>query len=107
MGKAAQVNSDGFVSEVLEFPGVVIVDFWGPGCAPCRALAPAVDAIAEANEGRAKVVKVNIAESDDVANHYGITTIPTILVFKNGDLIEQFMGVQSKAKLQAVIDENA
>lgn len=106
MGKALQVNSDNFVSEVLEFPGIVIVDFWGPGCAPCRALAPVLDAVAEANEGTAKVVKVDIAESDDVANHYGITTIPTILVFKNGDLVEQLMGVQSKAKLQSVIEEN-
>ncbi len=106
MGKAILVNADNFVSEVLEFSGVVLVDFWGPGCAPCRAFAPVVDAIAEANEGTAKVVKVDIAESDEVANHYGITTIPTILVFKNGDLIEQFMGVQSKSKLQSVIDEN-
>ncbi len=107
MGKAILVNSDNFVSEALEYPGVVLVDFFGPGCAPCRALAPVVDAIAEMNEGRAKVVKVNIAESDDVANHYGITVIPSILVFKNGDLIDQLDGVQSKAKLQAVIDENA
>lgn len=107
MGKALQVNSDNFVKEVLEYAGIVLVDFWGPGCAPCRALAPVLDAVAAANEGRAKVVKVDIAESDDVANHYGITTIPTILVFKNGDLIEQFMGVQSKTKLQSVIDENA
>lgn len=106
MGKALQINSDNFVSEVLEFPGVVLVDFWGPGCAPCRALAPALDAIAEANADTAKVVKVDISESDEVATHYGITTIPTILVFKNGDLIDQLMGVQSKAKLQAVIDEN-
>jgi len=107
MGKALQVNAENFVKEVLEFPSVVLVDFWGPGCAPCRALGPVLDFIAEANEGRAKVVKVNIAESDEVANHYGITTIPTILAFKNGDLIEQFMGVQSKSKLQSIIDENA
>ncbi|MBE6428222.1 MAG: thioredoxin [Planctomycetaceae bacterium] len=106
MGKALQINSDSFVNEVLEYPGVVLVDFWGPGCAPCRALAPVLDAISEANDGVAKVVKIDISESDDVANHYGITTIPTILVFKNGDLIDQLMGVQSKVKLQSIIDDN-
>ena len=106
MGKALQVNSDNFIAEVLEFPGIVLVDFWGPGCAPCRALAPVLDAVADANDGVAKVVKVDISESDDVANHYGITTIPTIMVFKIGDLIDQLVGVQSKAKLQGIIDEN-
>ena len=106
MGNAISVQSGNFVGEVLEYPGVVLVDFWGPGCAPCRALAPILDKLAVEFDGRAKIVKCNIAEAADVATHYGVTTLPTLFVFKNAEIVEQFMGVQSRAKLQAVIEEN-
>lgn len=105
MSQAIAINADNFVSEVLEYPGVVLVDFWGPGCGPCRMLAPILDQVAAENEGKVKVVKVDVYESSDVANHYGISSIPTLLLFKNGNVMEQFFGVQSKARIQSALDE--
>ena len=107
MGQAISVNAENFVSEVLEYPGLVLVDFWGVGCGPCRMLAPIMDQLAAQDFPNVKIVKVDIYESDEVANHYGISSIPTILVFKNGDVVDQLMGLQSKAKLESVIQENS
>ena len=106
MSQAKPVTGENFVPEVLEQPGLVLVDFWGVGCGPCRMMAPTIDALAAENEGKVKVVKVDVSEADEVANHYGITAIPTFLLFKNGNVVEQFMGVVQKPKLQAAIDEN-
>ncbi|MDO4569235.1 MAG: thioredoxin [Planctomycetia bacterium] len=106
MSNVAQVGSADFSGEVLEYAGVVLVDFFGPGCAPCRALAPTIDKLSAEYQGKAKFVKVDVAQSPDLASKYGIMSVPTILFFKNGEVIQQLMGAQSKAKLQAVLDEN-
>ena len=106
MGQTIAVNANNFVSEVLEFPGIVLVDFWGPGCGPCRMLAPILDQLAAEELPNVKIVKVDIYDSPEVANHYGISSIPTIIVFKNGNIVEQMLGLQSKAKLLSIIEEN-
>ena len=106
MSHAKAVTGENFVPEVMEHPGLVLVDFWGPGCGPCRMMAPTIDALAAENEGSVKVVKVDISQADEVANHFGIMAVPTFLLFKNGNVVEQFVGVIQKPKLQAAIDEN-
>lgn len=99
------VGSDNFVEEVLQCPTLVMVDFWGPGCGPCRMLAPTVEALAAEYEGRVKVVKVNTAEAPDVATHYGISSIPTLLFFKDGNVVNELIGVQSKSRLEELFSE--
>lgn len=106
MGSAATIQADSFASEVLEFSGVVLVDFFGPGCAPCRALAPTIDALAEAFGQRAKVVKLDASRAPELASRYGVSTLPTLALFRAGEVVKTFMGVQSKSKLTAAIEEN-
>ncbi|MDO4550079.1 MAG: thioredoxin [Planctomycetia bacterium] len=105
MSNVKSVTDENFTSEVMEHNGLVLVDFWGPGCGPCRMIAPIIDAISGENE-TLKVVKVNVSEAPQVANQFQITSIPTLIFIKNGNVLEQFIGVVQKQKLQAVIDEN-
>jgi thioredoxin 1 len=96
MSAAAAVNSQDFEQEVIKSPIPVLVDFWAPWCGPCKAIAPSVDALAEEMAGKLKVVKVNTDEAGDVAGKYGIMSIPTLLVFKGGEVVETLVGNQSK-----------
>lgn len=104
MGKAAEVNDNQFDSEVLKSTVPVLVDFWAPWCGPCRMLTPVIEELAGENAGSAKVVKVNVDDSPNVAGSYGVSSIPTVMVFKGGDVVDRFVGVQPKSKLQAAID---
>ncbi len=104
MGKAAEVNDGQFDAEVLKSDVPVLVDFWAPWCGPCRMLTPVIEELAGENAGSAKVVKVNIDDSPGVAGNFGVSSIPTVMVFKGGDVVERFVGVQPKSKLQAAID---
>ncbi|MDO8507564.1 MAG: thioredoxin [bacterium] len=88
-----------FESEVLKGNGVVLVDFWAPWCGPCRMLGPVVEELAKDFEGKAKVGKVNVDESPQTAGQYGVMSIPTILIFKDGSPVETFVGVQPKEVL--------
>ncbi len=106
MSHAKPVTGENFVPEVMEYPGLVLVDFWGPGCGPCRMIAPTIDALAAEYDGRVKVVKVDVSQADEVANHFGITAIPTIMFFKSGTVVEQIVGMAQKPKLVAIIEEN-
>ena len=79
--------------------GVVMVDFWATWCMPCKAMAPVIDEIATQTIGKVKVGKVDIDQNGPLANQFGIQSIPTVLIFRDGVLVETFVGVQSKAAL--------
>lgn len=87
-----EFTDSNFDSEVLGATVPVLVDFWAEWCAPCRAIGPTIDQVADATSGRAKVGKVNVDNARDVAMKYGIMSIPTILVFKDGQVIKKFVG---------------
>jgi thioredoxin 1 len=89
------VNKDNFKQEVIEEKGVVVVDFYADWCGPCRMTAPIVDELSQQLTG-IKFVKVNVDENPDLASQYQIFSIPTFLIFKNGEVISSLVGVQSK-----------
>ena len=97
------LTKQNFEAEVLQSDKPVLVDFWAPWCGPCRMLAPAVAQIAEEYEGRAKVCKVNVDDEPELASRFGISGIPTVLVFKNGQLAETMVGLRPKAELEALL----
>jgi len=106
MSSATAVNDANFDTEVLKANTPVLVDFWAPWCAPCRAVAPTVDAISNEFAGRLKVVKLNTDESGEVAMKYAVTSIPTIMVFKGGEMVERVLGNRPKADLVAIVSRH-
>jgi thioredoxin len=97
---AAAVKTDTFEQEVLNHETPVIVDFWAEWCGPCHAVAPVLDKIAEEREGEVKLVKVNIDEERELAERYGIASIPTIILFKDGEPAAAAVGAQPKGALE-------
>ena len=93
------LTDDNFEQEVLKSDGPVIVDFWAPWCGPCRVLGPVVEELARDFEGQAKVGKVNVDESPRTAQRFGVRSIPTVLFFQNGELVDSVIGVVPKAAL--------
>lgn len=98
------VQSETFASEVLHSRQPVLVDFWAPWCGPCLAVAPTVDEIASDYEGRARVVKVNVDEAQDIAAEFDIASIPCFLVFKDGMVQNRTVGAVQKAQLASLLD---
>lgn len=105
MSQEAVLTDSNFKQEVLSSPTPVLVDFWAEWCAPCRALAPVVAKIAEANTGKLKVGKLNVDENPNTAQTYGIQGIPTLLLFKDGKVAHQMVGYQAQGNIQRAIDE--
>jgi thioredoxin 1 len=89
-----------FKSEVIDSQTPVLVDFWATWCAPCRAIAPALDELATQYKGKVKIAKVDIDENQQFAQQYGVRSIPNLLLFKNGKVVDQIVGAQPKAKLE-------
>jgi len=106
MANVSEFTDSNFSNEVLESTEPVLVDFWAPWCGPCRQITPMIEEISSENDGSAKVGKVNIDDNPQSAQQYGVSSIPTIMVFKGGEVVARFVGVQPKAKLQEALDSN-
>jgi thioredoxin 1 len=105
--KVVQVTEANFEAEVLRAQGPVLVDFWATWCPPCRMIAPSVDALAVEYDGRAKVAKLDVDGSPELAARYGVQSIPTLLVFKGGQVVEQRIGALPKAEMARMLDAHA
>jgi thioredoxin 1 len=99
------LNQKNFKNEVLDSSTPVLVDFWAEWCGPCKMIAPVLDELASEYEGRIRIGKVNIDEDQNLAAEYGVRAIPTLLVFKNGQVAEQVVGMRSKRDLKASLDK--
>jgi len=96
MANAVAVTDQSFDLEVLQSPVPVLVDFWAAWCGPCRAIAPTVDQMAVEYSGKLKVVKVDVDANQEVSNRYGILSIPALVLFKNGQVVEKLVGALPK-----------
>ena len=103
-GNIAEVTDSNFQAEVIESEVPVLVDFWAPWCGPCRMVSPVVEEIAEERGGELKVVKMNIDENQNTAVQFNILSIPTLIVFKNGEVAKTVVGAYPKRKLEAELD---
>ncbi|MGL5722580.1 MAG: thioredoxin [Brevinema sp.] len=100
-----QVSDQDFKTEVLDASVPVLVDFWAPWCAPCRMVAPFIEQIAKDYNGKVKVVKCNIDENPSSPNSYGITSIPTLMLFKNGKPAETNVGAMPYVQIKAFVEK--
>jgi thioredoxin 1 len=102
--KNIELNSKNFKEEVLESSLPVLIDLWAPWCMPCRMITPIVEQLAEDNQGKLKVCKLNTDENQDIAARYGIQGIPTLLFFKGGQEVDRLVGVTPKPIIQKKLD---
>ena len=100
------ITKENFAELVERAEKPVLVDFWAPWCVYCRRIGPAVDQIAQQYDGQLVVGKVNIDEQPELAGRYGIMSIPTIIVFKNGEIAEQVVGAVNRGKLKEMLDRH-
>lgn len=100
----AKVVTNTNLSEILDGKQPVLIDFWAAWCGPCRMLSPTVDEIADEYEGKVVVAKCNVDDAEDVAMQFRIRNIPTLLFFKNGELVDRFVGVVSKQEIASKLD---
>ena len=103
-GKLVDIGDANFEDQVLKAEGTVLVDFWAPWCAPCRIVSPVVEEIAESMGDSIKICKVNVDENPQLAARFGISSIPSLLIFKDGEVVNQHVGLASKAQLRSMIE---
>jgi thioredoxin 1 len=104
---AVQVTDATFQTVVLQCDLPVLVDFWAPWCGPCRAIAPVIDELAQEFAGQVKILKMNVDENPATPSTYGIRAIPTLILFKKGEVVEQVTGAVSKASLKQMLSDKA
>ena len=103
-GPLKEFNDSNFEEEVLQSSEPVLVDFWAPWCGPCRMLAPTIEELAKQYEGRVKVGKLNTDDSPQTASRFGISSIPTVLFFKNGEVADRLVGLGPKAQFEEILN---
>ena len=104
-GTVLELTDGNFAAEVEKAKGVCLVDFWAEWCAPCRMVGPTVETVAQEYAGKAKVCKLDTDAHRDTAARFGITAIPTLIVFKDGEPVKRFVGVTTKEDMKAALDE--
>ena len=105
MGHPAQINDAGFEGTVLQSKTPVLVDFWAEWCAPCKMVAPVVEELAQDYSGRLKVAKLNVDENPQTPVKYSVMSIPTLILFKKGQVLTQVVGFKPKDQFKKVLDE--
>ena len=105
MASVNQIGDDSFEQEVLKSSTPVLIDFWAPWCAPCRAIAPVVEEIARDYAGRLKVLKMNVDDNPRTPSQYGVRGIPNLIIFQGGKVKEQIVGACPKAQLIKAVDQ--
>ena len=106
MSEVLHINDADFETVVVQSDIPVLVDFWAPWCGPCKMIAPILDEIAPEFEGKAKIVKINVDDNQLVAGQFGVRSIPTLLLFKNGQLVATQVGALPKNQLAAFINQH-
>ena len=101
-----EVSDSSFDGDILKSSVPVLVDFWAPWCGPCRSVAPIIDDLANQYSGKLKVAKINVDESTEVAMRYQITSIPTFILFKNGQVADRALGALPRSEFVKLIDRN-
>ena len=104
--KIAVVSTDSFDSDVLGSDKPVLVDFWAEWCGPCRMIAPILEDVAESMDGKVQIAKLNVDENQDVAVRYKVSSIPTLILFKNGEVADRVMGAVPQRTLEEFIQRN-
>jgi thioredoxin 1 len=103
MSKAQAVTDSDFKKEVLEASVPVLVDFWATWCGPCQAMGPVVDTVAEENEAKVKVLKINVDENPLTPAQYGVRGIPTLILFNKGEIVDRIVGSQPKGSVDNLL----
>ena len=104
---ANQITDGNFEQEVLQSEVPVLIDFWAPWCGPCRAMGPVIDELSEEYAGQVKIVKMNVDENSATPGKYGIRAIPTLILFKDGEVVDQSTGAVSKSSIKEMITKKA
>ena len=100
------ITKDNFENEVMKSDKPVLVDFWASWCGPCMAVAPIIDSLADEYDGKIKVCKVNVDNEGELTKKYRVMSIPTILMFKNGEVVDKIVGSRSKSEFEEIIEKN-